>query len=151
MKQWFGKSRRNKKQDENSHFFYTAFLLPQNIFRICSSVSLILAALRDCYTLPSVSGSPPPNTGTVDWEEEGACESVFLLTKPLEDSISDNPSSLRRIIALNSSFQVIQKCPIKKHLSNHKNYSYTKRYLAFQHPEGRGLEYADTCACVWPS
>lgn len=60
--------------------------------------------------LPSVLGPPPPNTWTVDWEE-GACESVFLLTKPLADSIYDIPSSLRRIIALNSS--LIKNAPSK--------------------------------------
>ena len=83
--------------------------------------------------LPSVLGPPPPNTWTVDWEE-GACESVFLLTKPLADSIYDIPSSLGRIIALNSS--LIKKCSIKKHLYNYKNYS----YLAFQHPKGLNIQ-----------
>lgn len=78
--------------------------------------------------LPSVLGPPPPNTWTVDWEE-GACESVFLLTKPLADSIYDIPSSLGRIIDLNLS--LIKKYSIKKHF-NYKNYS----YLAFQHAEG---------------
>lgn len=53
---------------------------------------------------------------------------MFLLTKPLADSIYDIPSSLRRIIALNSS--LFKKCSIKKHF-NYKNCS----YLAFQHAE----------------
>ena len=136
------------------HLFFTLLSYCHKIFfRICSSVSLILAGLRDCYTLPSVSGCPPPNTGTVDWEEEGACESVFLLTKTLEDSISAIPSSLRRIIALNSSqvFKSFRNAPSKNTCLTIKIIATKKRYLAFQHPEGRGLEHADTCACVWPT
>lgn len=54
---------------------------------------------------------------------------MFLLTKPLADSIYDIPSSLGRIIDLNLS--LIKKYSIKKHF-NYKNYS----YLAFQHAEG---------------
>lgn len=95
LKKLFCKSRRNKKQDENSHFLH-CFLIVTTYFSLFVLLCLTLAGLRDSCTPASVPGPPSPNTGTFDWEE-GACESVFLLTKPLKDSVSDIPSPLGEI------------------------------------------------------
>ena len=97
-------------------------------------MSLLLAGLRDCcYTAPFSIGAPSPQHLDCWLGGRGMWECVSL-TKPLADSIYDIPSSLGRIIALNSS--LIKKCSIKKHLSNYKNYS----YLAFQHPKGLNIQ-----------